>query len=46
MSNVAGLKQALSREISKLKRQEDAVEATKALIEVLEAQVAAAEKSK
>ena len=46
MANVAGLKQALSREVAKLKRQEDAVEATKALIGVLEAQIETVEKKK
>lgn len=46
MSNVSGLRQALAREVAKQKRQEDALEATKALIEVLEAQIAAAEKKK
>lgn len=44
MSNIAALTAALNREISKLKRQEEAVEATRALIEVLQAQIAAVKK--
>lgn len=44
MSN--GIRQALTREVNKLVRQEDAIEATKAMIELLEAQVAALDKSK
>lgn len=44
MSN--GLKSALAREVAKLQRQKDAVEATEALIAVLEAQVAALDKKK
>lgn len=43
---VVALRKSLDRERNKLARQRDAVEATVALIEVLEAQIAAAEKKK
>lgn len=46
MSNVNGLKKSLERERNKQVRQEDALEATKSLIEVLEGQIAALEKAK
>lgn len=35
----AGLRQALTREVNKLARQEDALDATKAMIALLEAQI-------
>lgn len=41
-----GLKKSLERERNKLVRQEEAVEATKALIKILEEQVAALDKAK
>lgn len=44
MSN--GIRLALTREVNKLVRQEEAIEATKAMIEVLEAQVTALDKAK
>lgn len=47
MSNATtGLKAALAREVSKLARQEDAIEATKAMIALCEAQIDLAEKRK
>ncbi len=44
MTNVNGLKAALAREVGKLSRQVEAIAATEALIEVLEAQIKIAEK--
>lgn len=46
MSNASGLRSALMREVTKLARQKDAIEATEALISVLEAQLEVAEKKK
>lgn len=46
MSNVSGLRAALQREVNKLTRQEEAIDATKAMIELLETQVKIAEKTK
>ncbi len=46
MSNIAGLNAALQREVNKLVRQTDAIETTKALIEVLRTQIEIAEKKK
>lgn len=45
MSAVSGLKAALAREVSKLTRQEEAIEATKAMIAMCEAQIDLAEKA-
>lgn len=46
MSSVGALRKALEREVNKLARQEDAIEATKAMIALLESQIAIAEKKK
>lgn len=46
MASLAGLVAAKQREVSKLARQEAAIEATVALIEVLEAQIEALSKKK
>lgn len=46
MSNVVALKRKLDTERAKLIRQENAIEDTKSLIEILEAQVNALEKKR